>query len=264
MSRDIDPELPTGPNNNGLGGPNVPIPPHYPTPSKARPPAITGRVKTTAGELSPMSDTWAKANAVPILTKSVSSIVLGGDKRVSVPVAGIQYARPTMVYGAIPGFTWKQEGGPEVKTWCLVLADDARKYTIEDADAMAEIMQRGLTPAFRVGKIIVRDEAWYDNAKDLPDYSTVPIVNLSEEVSRRDVRILILEDAVKQVKHSASAGWEAARLADDRHAESVEGIHRDWRVILREMHTIYIVIIIVLLVVICLLLPGCHTWLAGS
>jgi hypothetical protein len=134
MSHEIDPEIPSGPKSGGPGGPKVPIPPHYPAPAKARPPAITGGVKATAGVLSPMADTWAKANAIPILTKSVLTMVLGGDKRVSVPVGQIKYARPTMLLGSIPGVTFKMEGIPDVKTWCWALEDPARKYTIDDAD----------------------------------------------------------------------------------------------------------------------------------
>jgi hypothetical protein len=262
------------PNLNPTPGMNIPVPANYPTipvPStapKARPPAITGGVKSSTGSLSAMADAWAKAhpvrfgNALAILPAATPTIVLG-NKRVSVPVDGIRYARPTLVYQDKPGVVWKQEGGVEVETWVLVLNDPTRTYTLDDADALAELIQRGLVTDYRVGDLLIGKEPWYDNAKDLPDYSKATVVNWPVEVSTRDARIAGLASDLKEANQNAANGWKAVGRAELQREESEQKIHREWEVFLRNTHTIYIVFI-VLLVVVCLLLPTCHPfpWVA--
>jgi hypothetical protein len=260
MSPDIDPEEPA-----------IPLPPNYVNTSlpTAKPPVITGRVKTTAGSLSPLADGWAKGHALafgdPLTVEKVPTnmVVLGHSKRVSVPVDGIRYARPTMLHNSTPAVAWKQEGEATVQTWVQVLTDPVRKYTLDDADALAELIQRGSITAYRIGKIIVGPESWYDNATDLPDYAAVIVANWPLEVSRRDAEIGDLNAAIAEAKKSGEDAWKVARKAPANQAAAVEKVHEHWRKDYRIMHAIYIVFIAVL-VVICFLLTTCHPWMAKS
>lgn len=256
--------------NPGPDPSEIPIPPNYVdrTPPKAKPPGITGRSKSPGGGPSPFAEAWAKGHAAKFgtpltLEASATTMVLGHSKRVSVPVAGIRFARPSMLYQATPAVVCKLEGGETVETWVLALEDPVFKYTLDDADALAEIIQKGLIPAYRYGKVMVGPESWYDNAKELPDYASVIVVNWPLEVSTRDTTIGTLKAAVAAAKSSEQNAWESTRNRDARHAEEVKVIHGDWTKEHWITHVIYIVLIVILLVG-CLLLPSCHPWMAAS
>ena len=260
------------PNLDPKKNQDIPVPSNYPTHStapKARVPAITGGVKTSAGSLSKMADDWAKAHPIRfrdplmVLPTATPTIVVGDNKRVSVAVSGIRYARPTMIYKSTPAVVWKQEGGIDVMTWVLALNDPSGAYTIDDADALAELIQRGLITDYRVGTVIIRNESWYDNSTELPDYKTVPVINWPLEVSTREGRITDLGKKLKVAQDSAADGWKAARNGVSRHSETEDQIHQKWGAVLRDTHAIYLVIIVVIIIC-CLLLTTCHPQMAGS
>ena len=111
--------------------------------------------------------------------------------------------------------------------------------------------------------MIIRNESWYDNATELPDYKTVPVINWPHEVSTRDGRITDLGKKLKHAENDAEDGWKAARSGVSTHSKTEEEIHRKWNAALRETHTIYIVVIVVIIIG-CLLLTTCHPSMAGS
>jgi hypothetical protein len=252
--------------------PDVPIPANYPgsrRPTRSpKPPVITGGIKTSTGSLAKSTELWANDHGTKfgdpllLLPGPTNFIVVGHTKRVSVPVVNLSYARPTMLHKSTAAVVWKQQVGDEVKTWCLALTHPTRVYTIDDADALAELMQRGLISEYRIGTVLIRYEGWYDNADDLPDYASVPVVNWPLEVSTRDGRIAALKKALAVGKSQPQEEQPAQVASAGAVAASAE-IHRQWRAVLRDTHAMYIIIVVVI-VIACLLLPTCHPlpWLA--